>query len=111
MKPVVAFLILLAGAASGAAAQRRPDPLYWVVEANVKCRNYSVIRFYDSNNVLIHEVKQTGTYIDVRKRRQRKKLDHLLKAYSKQEMIATINSHRRALEVKPVKEPSGTGDF
>ncbi len=54
---------------------------YWVVETNNQQRNYSIVRFYNSNNDLIHEVNIDKVYIDIRKAKHRKKIDHLLKNY------------------------------
>jgi hypothetical protein len=56
-------------------------PAYWVVETNVNHKNFSIVRMYDAQHNLVHEVKMEGIYLNVNKARHRKMLDQLLKGY------------------------------
>jgi len=56
-------------------------PAYWVVETNVNQKNFSIVRLYDSQHNLIHEVKMEGIYLNVSKLKHRKMLDQLIKGY------------------------------
>lgn len=55
--------------------------LYWVVETNTQNKNYSVVRFYDQNNLLVHEVTMDHVRIDITKPKHQRKLNQLLKNY------------------------------
>lgn len=60
----------------------KSDPLYWVVETNKNNPSYSIVKFYDRFDLLVHEVRLDGVYIDIRVSKQKKKLDQLLKNYT-----------------------------
>jgi len=82
MKEIILALALLAGSVVTAAAQdAKVIPAYWVVETNVKQKNFSIVRMYDDRHNLVHEVKMEGIYFNVHKARHRKMLDQLLKGY------------------------------
>ncbi len=75
-------------------AQQAPtSPVYWVVETNPRNIPYSVVRFYDANNTLVHEVAIDGVYINIKKAKYRKKLDLLLRQYNERGMSAS-KKHR-----------------
>ena len=63
--------------------------LFWVVETNKHHRSYSIVTFYDHNNVKVHEVKINGVFINIRKQKQRRKLDRLLKVYNERLIISS----------------------
>ena len=69
--------------------------LFWVVETNKHHRSYSIVRFYDHNNVKVHEVKINGVFINIRKQKQRRKLDQLLKLYNERLAIASKRNLRK----------------
>ena len=82
MKKAILALTLLAGSLATAAAQDvKVIPAYWVVETNIKQKNFSIVRMYDDQHNLIHEVKMDGVYFNVSKVKHRKMLDQLLKGY------------------------------
>jgi hypothetical protein len=82
MKKIILPLMMLAGLLTRADAQdTKIIPTYWVVETNVNQKNFSIVRMYDSQNKLVHEVRMEGIYFDVNKTKHRKKLDELLKGY------------------------------
>jgi hypothetical protein len=54
---------------------------YWVIETNRHQKNFTIIKFYNAKQELIHEVKKEGVYLNISKKRQRKKLDAMLKNY------------------------------
>ncbi|HMG93444.1 MAG TPA: hypothetical protein VK589_25475 [Chryseolinea sp.] len=58
------------------------DSLYWVVETNIHNPSYTIVRFYNYRNLMVHEVRLQGVYLNICSPRQRKKLDSLMKEYS-----------------------------
>jgi hypothetical protein len=88
MKRVVVLSLLLL-ASFGVQAQVKRSPAYWVVETNINQKNFSVVRLYDNENKLVHEVRMDGVYFDVERPRHRKMLDQLLKGrYERAETTA-----------------------
>jgi hypothetical protein len=80
--------------ADGAHSQQTTSAeLYWVVETNIRYRNYSIVRFYNQNDVQVHEVKINGVYINIRKPKQKRKLDQLVKEYNER-MIASSKKNK-----------------
>lgn len=61
--------------------------LYWVVESNRNVPARSIVRLYDRQNELVHEVT-LNTTIDITKRRHRKAVVQVLKRYSSRESAA-----------------------
>jgi len=77
-------------------AQQAPtSPVYWVVETNPKHTPYSIVRFYDASNTLVHEVTVDGVYINIKKAKYRKKLDLLLRQYNERGMSASKKNRSR----------------
>ena len=70
-----------------AKGQMPKGDLYWVVESNRNVPDRSVVRLYDQQNELVHEVALNTTF-DITKRRHRKALVHVLKRYSSRETAA-----------------------
>ncbi len=66
--------------AMSAAAQTSSNN-YWVVEGNVNTRDYTLIRFYDSANNLIHEETMQGKFLDINKRKNVKFLNKKLRDF------------------------------
>ena len=82
MKKIILLLVLLAGSMMTSHGQDvKVIPAYWVVETNVNQKNFSIVRLYDSQHNLIHEVKMEGVYLNVSKLKHRKMLDQLIKGY------------------------------
>jgi hypothetical protein len=48
---------------------------YWVVETNLKQRNYTIVRFYNSQHTLIYEEKLTNLYLNIRRTKHVKRLN------------------------------------
>jgi hypothetical protein len=83
METKTKWLVSLAGMmiiAIGAAAQTTGNN-YWVVEGNVNTRDYTLIRFYDSANNLIHEETMQGKFLDISKRKNVKLLNKKLRDF------------------------------
>jgi hypothetical protein len=88
MKRVVILSLLLL-VSLGVHAQAKQSPAYWVVETNINQKNFSIVRLYDKDNRLVHEVRMDGVYFDVARARHRKMLDQLLKgSYQRAEHTA-----------------------
>ncbi len=91
---ITAVLLLMA---TGIKAQQWSSPLYWVVETNTFYRGYSIVRFYDHKNILVHEVKIHGVNIDIRIPKHKRKLDELLKGYTERQVTASKRKSKRLL--------------
>jgi hypothetical protein len=57
------------------------DSLFWVVETNIHNPSYTIFRFYNYQNLMVHEVRLQGVYLNICNPRQRKKLDSLMNEY------------------------------
>src|SRR4051812_1660701 len=66
------FLLLLAG--SSATAQHANESVFWVVEVNVKKPDYTIIKFYNTQRVLLKEERISGKFLDIRKEKTRQLL-------------------------------------
>ena len=96
MKRLILFSALALLATNTAFAQQAPtSPVYWVVETNPKNTSYSIVRFYDAGNALVHEVTIDGVYINIKKAKHRKKLDLLLKQYNDRGTTASKKNRSR----------------
>jgi hypothetical protein len=92
MKAIIFFAgIMLIG--FSAAAQARPE-LYWVIETNKYQRDYSVVKFYDPDHNLVHEVR-LDKRINIEKRRDRHKLDQVVSQYTNRNV-----AHRKRTKSK-----------
>ena len=80
---------------SGHSQNTRSTQLYWVVETNIHYRDHTIVRFYDQKNVLVHEVKIIGVYIDVRIPKQKKILDQLAKEYIERTISSSEKTHTK----------------
>lgn len=58
-----------------------PTKAYWVVETHTRDTVYSIVRFFDGNDRLLHEVRIRDLAIDITQKKYRKKLDMLLADY------------------------------
>lgn len=61
---------------------------YWVIETNLKQRNYSIVRFYNTSHQLIYEEQLNGIYLDARKRRTKKLLNETLHRVTNKALLA-----------------------
>ncbi len=59
---------------------------YWVVESNMNVPHQSVVKIYDRNNALVHEVS-VAAKLDVTNRRHRKVLMEMMKRYHQREAV------------------------
>ncbi|MEJ0055442.1 MAG: hypothetical protein WDN75_07165 [Bacteroidota bacterium] len=66
-KLIVAMTLFGAFAFNDGSAQEKKS--YWVVEGNVKSPNYTIIRLYNKEDVLIHEERVNGKLLNIRRRR------------------------------------------
>jgi hypothetical protein len=80
---------------SGLSQDTRSPQLYWVVETNIHYRDHTIVRFYDQEDVLVHEVKIVGVYINVRIPKQRRILDQLAKEYIERAMSSAEKPHTK----------------
>ena len=65
-----------------------PDTGYWVVESNQLTRDYTVIRFYDSQHRLLYEENLEGVYLNIKKRRHVKMLNKTLSLVQSNRLVA-----------------------
>jgi hypothetical protein len=90
------FLILLIGGASTVNAQSEYRSAFWTVEGNIKQPNYTIIRFYDAQSLLIKEERVTGKFLDIRKKRNQKLLNQKLEELLHPQLQVTV--HRRKVK-------------
>ena len=74
----IAFGVLLSLIISGNSSQAQP---YWVIETNVHQKDFTIIKFYNDQHVIIYEKKQVGVYFDLSKKRYVRRLDLMLQNY------------------------------
>jgi hypothetical protein len=65
-----------------------------VVETNAENKNFSVVRFYNLGNQLVHEVVMDHIRIDVTKPKHQRKLNQLLKNY--QDRVASTSKKNKS---------------
>jgi hypothetical protein len=74
--------------AKAATPYTTPDTGYWVVESNTASKDFTVIRFYDSQHRLMYEEKLEGVYLNIKKRRHVKMLNHTLHMVETNRLVA-----------------------
>ena len=74
---MLSVLVLLGTTAWNAEAKRIKDPVTWVVETNVNSKNYSLIRFYDSNFQFRGDIRLEGVYLDINKAKDIRRIRRL----------------------------------
>jgi len=79
MKSIIFFACTLF-IASSVNAQARPE-LYWVIETNKYQRDYSIVKFYDPDHNLVHEVR-LHKRINIERKRDRHQLDQVVSRYT-----------------------------
>ena len=82
---VVALLSMVEARAQSGIA----DSLYWVVETNIHNPSYTIVRFYNYRNLMVHEVRLQGVYIDIRNPKHRRKLDLQMKQYHERSVLSS----------------------
>jgi hypothetical protein len=122
MKKIILLLACITGLCVAASAQAvKVIPAYWVVETNVKHKNFSIVRMYDDQHNLIHEVTMKGVYLNVNKVRHRRMLDELVKGYYpvaqnssssiQGPALFTMNSTDQQLTMQKFRTGYGTPDI
>lgn len=86
-KWVPLFVLLLLLSVVSAMAQSKHD-VFWVVEGNVKHRDYTMIRFYNAKLQLLKEERISRKFLDIRKKKNRRLLDTKLKEFLYPEAMA-----------------------
>jgi tRNA A37 threonylcarbamoyladenosine biosynthesis protein TsaE len=102
MKPIqkitiVMAIILNAGLTHGL-AQSNNCAAYWVIEGNIHQPTYTLLRFYTSEHLLIHEDRLNGKFLYIRKKKNRDFLDRKLnelKCPKMEENIARLKRKKR----------------
>ena len=82
---LLSLRVVLGITALRAEAKRIRGHVFWVVETNEKTKNYSIIRFYDSQNEIVGMYHLDGVHLDIRKDKDIKKLKKLSYHLSKVE--------------------------
>ena len=80
-KAGILFALAMIASTAGMSQKAALDNTYWVVETNNRDTVYSIVRFFDGNNNLLHEVKLDNIAIDIRQKKNRRRLDQLLTSY------------------------------
>lgn len=74
----ITFGILLTLTISGHSSQSQP---YWVIETNIHQKDFTIVKFYNDQHVLIYEKKQVGIYFDLAKKKHVRRLNLMLQNY------------------------------
>ena len=74
----ITFGILLALTISAHSSQAQP---YWVIETNLHQKDFTIIKFYNDEQMIIYEKKHIGVYYDLSKKRHVRRLDLMLQNY------------------------------
>jgi hypothetical protein len=88
------FALVMIGCTTGMSQHTGQGESFWVVETHSRDTIYSVVRFFDYGNRLLHEIRIDNVVIDIRIKKNRKHLDQLLSDY-------TIRTSRSAKKLKP----------
>jgi hypothetical protein len=84
MKLTVCLAIMFIGCVLTTSGQAPKGDYYWVVETNTNVANHSIVKIYDQQNALIHEV-ELQKRLDITNRKHRKALVQIVKNYSTRE--------------------------
>jgi hypothetical protein len=92
------YLVALAMAicTTGMSQSKTVSEEYWVVETHCRDTIYSVVRFFNGSDMLLHEVRIENVAIDIQQKRQRRKLDQLLAEYKMRAMSGAKKIRGRA---------------
>jgi hypothetical protein len=97
---VMAWLVMIVITASGQNVESNAN--YWVVEGNVKTNDFTIIRFYDSGNQLIHEETMEGKFLDITKKKNVRFLNKKLRDFDSNGLTVKKSgrkSRKRGLKV------------
>lgn len=112
------FIALLSGVSAPSAQAQQPAPAgYWNLETNLTTRDYTVVRFYNSQHELVHEELLNNLSIDLSKgtglcRRTAHRLDVALQnvlanpaqaAEASARLAAQLGQNRRTVRVYAVR--------
>jgi hypothetical protein len=82
MKTTIITVIFFCALTPHVNAQDADQQLFWVVETNVNARRSSIVKFYNAQNALVHEIKIENKVIDINRPRHKRRVESLLKRYS-----------------------------
>ena len=94
-KITIVMATILNGCITHVFAQTNNCAAYWVVEGNIYQPNYTLIRFYTSEHVLIQEERLSGIFLDIRKRKNRDFLDRKLNELTCPKMEDIVLHYRK----------------
>jgi hypothetical protein len=86
MKMVLTIAVCCLLVANADAQNVKP---YWVIETNSNNKANTILRIYDVQNVLIHEVTINGKSLNILKRKDRKRINKKVKDILSQEVMAS----------------------
>ena len=95
MKSKVQFLLTLIFLVVFVSTSNAQKATYWVVETNINQKNFTLVKFYDANDVLLDEVKLNGVYLDISRQKHRRKLNELLYKYNWRELVSSRKYRQR----------------
>lgn len=89
MKTLLVLCLLLVTHATLAQSQQ-PTRSFWVIEGNPQKQNFTVIRYYSADRKLLGEQVINKSWIDIRKKRNIRKLDRMLLAWEAQDSTVKV---------------------
>jgi len=91
MKTLLALCLFLVTHTTLAQSQQ-PTRSFWVIEGNPQKQNFTVVRFYSGDRKLLGEQVIKKSWIDIRKKRNIRKLDRMLLAWEAQDSTLKVAS-------------------
>ena len=84
----IAVFAALCGTAASAqeAAPLVPKGGFWIIESNMKTKDYTIVRFYTNADVLTYEEKLEGVYLNIRRKKTTKMLNQMLVSVTEQRL-------------------------
>ncbi|MEJ8800458.1 hypothetical protein [Pontibacter sp. H249] len=69
---------------------------YWVTETNAKLKNYTIVRFYNTQHQLVYEERLDGVHLDATRKRTKRMLSKALQGVMQNNILASqyFRSHQ-----------------
>jgi hypothetical protein len=86
-------------------AAQEPGSGYWVVETNVKTKDHSVVKFYDTTNQLVYEERLEGVHLNINRPRTVKMLNQTLRGVIAKSLVrAQLGTIGEPVAFPPVRK-------
>jgi hypothetical protein len=97
MKTIIVVLVFLVSDNFVMAQPESHVAVYWVVETNVYQKDFTILKFYNGQDQVIHEVTLDRSFLDISKERHKRKVEALFKKYSSGLSSSKKNKQRKSI--------------